>query len=327
MQTSHQAKTGKVRLAVDKTVRLNINGSAQKIRMCAARPGLPPLLVAQAGPGLPVLHEVTKFQRRLGLEKDFLVFYWEQRGTGNASKRDTTSVSLQQQIDDLRAVLRWVHDETHQAVILFGISLGATAALRVAEQEATRVKSVVAISADPNIARQDAWTYSFLQQQAALPKNRGLSAKLEKLGKPPYTEVAPLQLRSRMLADLGTVEYGKKFSSLLKETVLSMIGTYGVIGTAKALRNMNAVQGTMLPGLASLDLFANPPRLAMPVHYLFGEQDQLVPVALGKELAAAIAAPAHSVTVVPNAGHMVHFDQPETVRSIVMKARDDDRSR
>ena len=270
--------------------------------------------------GYPLLHEVTKFQRRLGLEKDFLVFYWEQRGTGSASKGDATSVSLQQQVDDLRAVLRWVHNETHQAVILFGISLGGSAALRAAEQEPTRVKSMVAIAVDPNTTRQDAWAHSFLQQQAALPKNRRLSAKLEKLGEPPYTEVAPFQLRASMLADLGTVEHGKKFSSLLKETVFAMIRTYGVVGTAKALRNMNAVQNTMLPQLVSLDLFANPPRLAMPVHYVFGEQDQLVPVALGKELAAAIAAPARSVTVVPNAGHMVHFDQPETVRSIVMNA-------
>lgn len=321
MQTSHQAKSGKARFAVDKTVTLEINDSMQKIRMCATGPGLPPLLVAQSGPGLPLLHEVKKFQRRLGLEKDFLVFYWEQRGTGSASKRDAERVSLQQQIDDLRAVLRWVHNEAHQPVILFGISFGATAALRVAEQEPARVKSVVAISVDANIARQDASTHAFLQQQAALPQNRGLSAKLEKLGEPPYTEVAPFQLRGTMLADLGTLEYGKKFSSLVKETLFDMIGTYGVIGAAKALRNMNAVQKAMLPDVVSLDLFADPPRLEMPVHFVFGEQDQIVPTALGKELAAAIAAPARSVTVVPNAGHMVHFDHPEVVRSVVMKAR------
>jgi pimeloyl-ACP methyl ester carboxylesterase len=320
MHTSHQAKTGKLRLSVDKTVTLNINGSTQKIRMCATRPGLPPILVAQAGPGFPLLNEVRKFQRRLALEKDFLVCYWEQRGTGSAPKRDAASVSLQQQVDDLRAVLRWVHNETHQAVILFGISFGGTAALRAAEQEPTRVKSVVTIAVDSNIARQDAATHSFLQQQAALPNNRRLSAKLEKLGEPPYTEAAPFQLRGSMLGDLDSIEYGKKFSSLMKEALFSMIGTYGVVGTAKALRNMNAVQNAALPEFASIDLFANPPRLAMPVHYVFGEQDQLVPVALGKELAAAIAAPARSVTVVPNAGHMVHFDQPETVRSIVMNA-------
>ena len=49
-------------LAIDKTSTLEINGSRQSIRLCAGRAGLPPLLIVQGGPGLPVLHEVQKFQ-------------------------------------------------------------------------------------------------------------------------------------------------------------------------------------------------------------------------------------------------------------------------
>jgi hypothetical protein len=63
--------------AIDKTITLDINGSRQSIRLCAARTGLPPLLIVQGGPGLPLLHEVAKFQRLLNLENDFLVGYWE----------------------------------------------------------------------------------------------------------------------------------------------------------------------------------------------------------------------------------------------------------
>jgi pimeloyl-ACP methyl ester carboxylesterase len=83
---------------------------------------------------------------------------------------------------------------------------------------------------------------------------------------------------------------------------------------------MNLIQRKLLPELVSLDLFANPPRLAVPVHYIFGEQDALTPAAFVKELPAAIAAPASTAILVPNAGHMVHFDQPETVRSIAVNA-------
>src|SRR5215475_1383105 len=92
-------------LAIDKTLTLNINGSRQSIRLCAARPGLPPLLVVQGGPALPLLHEVAKFQRLLNLENEFLVGYWEQRGCGNSSAADARSVSLAQQVEDLRIVL------------------------------------------------------------------------------------------------------------------------------------------------------------------------------------------------------------------------------
>jgi len=65
------------------------------------------------------------------------------------------------------------------------------------------------------------------------------------------------------------------------------------------------------------------PSLAIPVHYVFGEQDALTPPAIVKELPAAIPAPKSTVTVAPNAGHMVHFDQREVVRSIAIKAKHD----
>jgi pimeloyl-ACP methyl ester carboxylesterase len=326
MPRSHQDKNANARLAVDQTVKLSINGSTQPIRMCATRTGLPPLLIVQAGPGLPLLNEVPKFQKRLRLESDFLVCYWDQRGCGNASRLDATSVSLKRQVDDLRAVLEWVHTETKQRVIVFGISLGATFTLQAAAQEPDRIKAVVAISADSDTARSDASIDSFLQQRAARANNRRLSAKLEKLGKPPYTASAAFQQRARMVIDLGGIEYGKTFNALFRETLVGMIGAYGPIGTAKALRNMSAIQDATLAEMASLDLFSDPPRLAVPAHYVFGEQDPLVPAELAKQLPAAIAAPAHTVTVVPNAGHMVHFDHPDVVRSVVMHARNGDPS-
>jgi len=307
-------------MAITDTVKLGINGSIQRVRMCAERTGLPPLLIVQAGPGLPLLHEMRKFQRLLHLEKDFLVSYWEQRGCGNASKQDAGSVSLVQQVDDLRAILRWLHNETKQIVSVLGISLGATIALQAAENEPDKVKSVIAISPDANTAESDASVYSFLQDQSALARDGRLSGRVKKLGRPPYTNSAAFQGRASLLADLGAIEHGKNFNAILRETLFAMIRTYGLLGTAKALRNMNLIQSRLLPELVSLDLFPKPPQLAVPIHFVFGEQDALTPGALVKRLPEAIEAPAKTAILVPNAGHMVHFDQPEIVRSVVVSA-------
>src|SRR5262245_54581587 len=105
-------------LAIDRTITLDVCGSSQRLRLCAARAGLPPLLVVQAGPGLPVLHEVPKFQRLLKLEEDFLVAYWDQRGCGASTRSDANSVSWRQQIDDLRTVLAWFNTETTKRVTM-----------------------------------------------------------------------------------------------------------------------------------------------------------------------------------------------------------------
>lgn len=309
--------------SIDKTGELKVNGSTQRVRMCAERAGLPPILIVQAGPGFPVLHEVRKFQRCLHLERDFLVAYWDQRGCGVASRRDAESVSLQQQVDDLRTVLQWLHDETKQAVIVFGISLGATFTLQAVQHEPNCVKAVIAISPDADTARSDAAAHVFLQEQSARARSGRSRSRLAKLGAPPYTDATAIQSRARLLTDLGAIERGRSFNSLLGETLYGMIRVYGPLGTANALRNMNLIQNRMLPPLASLNLFANPPRVAVPVHYVFGEQDALNPAAIVQELPSAIAAPEQTVALLPEASHMAHFDQPEVVRAIAVRARDE----
>jgi proline iminopeptidase len=315
--------TRKAALVIDKTVTLDINGSNQYIRLCAERTGLPPLLIVQAGPGLPVLHEVVKFQRRLYLEDSFLVCYWEQRGCGRASGHDANSVSLQQQVEDLCTVLQWLHQETQHTVIVFGISLGATIALQAAEQASDHAEAVIAISPDADTAGSDAAVYAFLQEQSARSDRGRLRGRLKKLGAPPYADSAAFQRRAMLLADLGTIEHGKTFATVLRETLLGMVGTYGPVGTVQALRNMNLIQRRLLLPLVSLDLLAKPPRIVIPVHYVFAEQDALTPVTIVERLPVAISAPESTVIRVPEAGHMVHFDQPEVVRAVALRARRD----
>jgi pimeloyl-ACP methyl ester carboxylesterase len=302
-------------------VTLAINGSTQRIRMCAERAGLPPLLIVQGGPALPLLHEVPKFQRCLHLESDFLMTYWDQRGCGPASRADADGVSVLQQVADVRAVLQWLHQETQQAVTVLGISVGGTFALQAVEHEPDIVQSVIVISPDADTARSDAAAYAFLQEQSSRPAHRGLRAKVEKLGEPPYTDSAAFQLRARLLTDLGAIERGMTFNRVLREMLFGLLRAYGPVGTAKALRNMNIIQNRLLPQVVSLNLLAHPPRLAMPVHYVFGEQDALTPPALAEQLPAAIAAPGSTAVRLPDAAHMLHFDQPEIVRAIVLNAR------
>jgi alpha-beta hydrolase superfamily lysophospholipase len=161
-------------LAIDRTVELDINGSHQRIRMRAARAGLPALLIVQGGPALPLLHEVSKFQQLLNLEKDFQVGYWEQRGCGAAPREDAESASLSKQVDDLQVVLQWLHEETRQRVIVFGISIGATFALQAVAQGVNHhAKAVVAISPDSQTATSDAAADAFLQEQRVRGKVAG----------------------------------------------------------------------------------------------------------------------------------------------------------
>jgi pimeloyl-ACP methyl ester carboxylesterase len=312
--------TKKPALAIDETIALEINGSRQRVRLCAGRIGLPPVVVVQQGPGLPVLHEVAKFQRRLDLERDYLVVYWEQRGCGDASAEDARSVSLAQQVEDLQAIVRWVADRTQQGVLIFGISIGATISLLAAARDGARVKAVIANSPDLQTRAGDAAVDRFLHEQVRRIGTRRLERALTKLGAPPYLEPRALQRRAVLLADFGSIERGRTFNALLRETLVAMVRTYGVFGTVRGLRNMNIVQRMMLADVATLDLLAHPPQLTVPVHFVFGEQDALTATFMSGELPHVIGGPGTTAVRVPDAGHLVHFDRADIVRAITEKA-------
>jgi pimeloyl-ACP methyl ester carboxylesterase len=307
-------------LAIDETIAIAIDGSQQRLRLCAARTGLPPLVVVQHGPGIPILHEVAKFQRRLQLERDFLVVYWEQRGCGNASAEEARRVSLARQVEDLLAILRWVADRTQQRAVVFGISLGATISLLAAAREGACVSAVVANSPDLQTRAGDAAVDAFLREHVRRAGTRRLRRAVATLGPPPYLDPRAFQRRAMLLTDFDSVERGRTFIGLLRETLVAMVRTYGVAGTVRALRNMNIIQRRMLPDVTTLDLLGHPPQLGVPVHFVFGEHDALTAAFMSSELPGAIGAAGTTAVRVPDAGHLVHFDRPGVVRSIAEKA-------
>src|SRR5689334_21875998 len=110
------------------------------------------------------------------------------------------------------------------------------------------------------------------------------------------------------------------FNGFIRELLIALIHTYGVLGGLRALRNINIVLRKVLPDLAVMDLLARPSRVTVPVHYVYGEQDALMPPSVAQALPAAIASPGSTVLRLPDAGHMVHFDQPGIVRGILERA-------
>jgi len=209
--------------------------------------------------------------------------------------------------------------KTGQQVVLLGISLGATIALQAAAREIGHIKSLVAISIDTDTLMSDVATFAFLQEVSTKAAKRKTVRLIQKLGPPPYTNPAIFQLRARLLSDLGCIEHGRGFGELMRGFLSTLIRTYGWFGTVTALRNMNAIQRKLWPELVRLNLFGNWPQPGIPVHYIFGGNDPLNPASLVRKVSSVIKS-ADTIVTLPNAGHMAHFDEPATVRSVIVRA-------
>jgi pimeloyl-ACP methyl ester carboxylesterase len=143
-----------------------------------------------------------------------------------------------------------------------------------------------------------------------------LERALTKLGPPPYLTPQAFQRRAVLLTNFGSIERGKTFNALIGETLGAMVRTYGILGTVRTLRNVNSVQRMMLGELVTLDLLTDPPRLTPPVHFVFGAEDALTAAFMSSKLAGVIGGDGTTAVRVPDAGHLVHFDRPDIVRSI-----------
>jgi pimeloyl-ACP methyl ester carboxylesterase len=71
-----------------------IGGSVQSIRIRGTNRANPVLLLVQQGPGLPMINEVRRFERLLGLEQMFTVVYWDQRGCGRSLRTPGAAADL-----------------------------------------------------------------------------------------------------------------------------------------------------------------------------------------------------------------------------------------
>ena len=71
-----------------------LGSSTQWIRIRGTDVSNPVLLLIQQGPGLPMINEVRRFEKVLGLEKDFTVVYWDQRGCGRSLRGQGSGATI-----------------------------------------------------------------------------------------------------------------------------------------------------------------------------------------------------------------------------------------
>ena len=96
---------------IDSLAKLELNGVEQWILIRGEDRANPLLLLLHGGPGAPLFPVAREIGAGAGLEKKFIMVYWEQRGTGKSFHPDILpqSMSIKQLVEDthkLTAILK-----------------------------------------------------------------------------------------------------------------------------------------------------------------------------------------------------------------------------
>src|SRR5580692_11365123 len=111
-------------MAIDSLDAIPAGDATQWIRIRGASASNPVLLLIQQGPGLPMINEARRFGRLLGLEQNFTVVYWDQRGCGRSlrGRPDREGISLRRLVADTVSLLEFLHERFGGKTCVAGFS-------------------------------------------------------------------------------------------------------------------------------------------------------------------------------------------------------------
>src|ERR1700690_1636098 len=114
------------KMAIDEREEIRLGNTTQWIRVRGADVSNPVLLLIQQGPGLPMMNEARRIEHLLGLEKDFTVVYWDQRGCGRSLRNQThqANISVERMVDDTVSLLELLHERFDEKIYVAGFSFG-----------------------------------------------------------------------------------------------------------------------------------------------------------------------------------------------------------
>lgn len=242
------------------------------------------LSVKEAGNGCDMIlvhgkgYSKENMDRIFNYYKDrFHVVSYDVRGHGESDK--PASFTLEDDAADLASLVKAMHLEKP---VVIGFSMGSYITLKTAEEYPSLFSKIVLIGTKGG---GETSSTQKAEQEAA---ESGMSRE----------QIAQQMIR-RVFAPQVTIDEIRAFNE----------------ETASSVKLTAAEQDAITKSLQNFDLLDSADKVTIPALVLTGEYDGLNPPAEGKKVADAL--PNAKFEVIPNAGHIAFFENPEKVFSLI----------
>ena len=311
---------------IDSLESFDIEGSTQWVLLRGNLAARRVLLIVQQGPGFPLIQDARVFERRLRLESEAVVAYWDQRGTGKSFQADPSTIHLARLTADVRAMVDALCARLNvERVDILGLSIGGTLAAMAAAQDPTRIGHVVVVGVDVDWGESERYAYAFASNEAARRGARRAQRQLQAIGAPPHDTPEKFLTRVRWVIAYGGINRRRGYLGLLWDTVWRVLSSphYSLREGVHALRAIGRTQELMLSPRNRFDLRATLPRVEIPIAFFQGRHDVGTNPEVVARYAAGLDAPrGKSVVWFENSAHMPYYEEPVLFREALLRALD-----
>jgi pimeloyl-ACP methyl ester carboxylesterase len=312
-------------MAIDQREEVHLGERSQWIRIRGVDPSNPVLLLIQQGPGLPMMNEARRFEHLLGLEKDFTVIYWDQRGCGRSLRgsEEREGITIDAMVSDTVSLLEWLRDRFERSVFVIGFSFGGAIGAYAAARRSELVETLVAVGMDIDGVAAGHTAYDFALTTAVERRKRRALRQLEAIGPPPHLTLTQFSTRVRWATNFGGVTAHETYSTLARGLLVSMVRSpdYSAADIIRTLRGMGSAQAALLSDLAKMDLTRTLPRLDVPFVMVQGRLDHLAPSEVAERFASCVETPSKELVWFEKSAHTPHFEEPDKFRDLLMRVR------
>lgn len=286
---------------------VDINGHEQGLMIRGRSVGDPVILYLAGGPGGT---DLGAMRRDVGLEQDFVVATWDQRGTGRSypALDPTDTLTVARMVDDTVAVAEYLRQRFDQdRIYLVGQSWGSGLGVLAAQARPDLFHAFVGVGQMVSFRDTDVMFWEDTLAWAEERGDTGLAEQLRDNGLPPYTDI-------RMYGPVTSTEHQWNpypgFDPDNEMPAILFVPEYSLMDRINAFRGFFDVVTVLYPQLQQIDFRADVPFLDIPYYMVLGEYEARGRAVPADEWFEMLDAPIKERIVFPDSGHRANFDRP-----------------
>ncbi len=265
--------------SIDTLLMLPLGGIKQAVLIRAQQSTDPILLRLHGGPGFPFLPYVDNSLNDK-IEQEFVVAYWEQRGTGRSYQSNLdASMTIDQLIQDIDELVTYLCQTFNQKkVFIWGHSWGSNLGMYYIDQFPQKVFAYVGTGQSAQITQNERSCFTFALSKAIQHQNKKAIRQLNQIDTSNYKLKDALKVR-RWINTYGGVVHCNNFElpyghdvpkKVIKSPYYKFKHKWNVFFHPYFSGN------TLWDEMQQVDLFQQVPSVDVPVYFFLGCYDQLV---------------------------------------------------